>query len=258
MKYCVAVLTRGYSDINSYSTLIQRNNHISRNLTEKTIDILFFHEGNITEEQQTYIQRETPDLNMKFINILGKAFKEEKAHIPILQETNWFGLGYRHMCSFWFVDFWSFVSEYDFLLRIDEDCFIDFNIDNVFSKLNNSAFIAGCVDNDCDFVTVGLNSFSINFIQENADMYAFKNTNVKSPGGPYTNVIGISLNKLRNSEILQKYIDEIDKSGMIYERRWGDLPLWGEVIYYIIGEDTLQIDTSIKYFHGTHHRYVNQ
>ena len=257
MKYCVAVLTRGYSDIQSYSTLIQRNNHISRNLTDKTMDILFFHEGNITEEQQTYIQNETPDLNMKFINILGKAFKEEKNNIPTIPEIANFNIGYRHMCSFWFVDFWSFVSEYDFLLRIDEDCFIDFNIDNVFSKLNNTTFIVARISGDSDFVTFGLNSFSMNFIQENSNTYSFKNTNPKYPSGPYTNILGVSLNKIRNSEILQKYIDEIDKSGMIYERRWGDLPLWGEVIYYIFGEDTLQVDTEIRYYHGTHDAYVN-
>ena len=51
---------------------------------------------------------------------------------------------------------------------------------------------------------------------------------------------------------------EIDASGMIYKRRWGDLPLWGEAIYYIFGDDTLIIDTDIKYFHESHHANVNQ
>jgi hypothetical protein len=43
---------------------------------------------------------------------------------------------------------------------------------------------------------------------------------------------------------------------MIYRRRWGDLPLWGEVIYYIFGSELLKIDKDIKYFHGSHECYI--
>jgi len=78
MKCCIAVLTRGYSDINKYSMLISRNKHILQNLNNKSINMLFFHENNIIEEQQLYIKNQTPELNIIFINILNNSFKKEK------------------------------------------------------------------------------------------------------------------------------------------------------------------------------------
>ena len=56
MSKCIAVLTRGYPTISEYDQLIKRNIHISKNLNDKSLDILIFHEGNITEEHQIYIK----------------------------------------------------------------------------------------------------------------------------------------------------------------------------------------------------------
>ena len=251
MKSCIAVLTRGYDDISNYSSLIKRNEHISQNLDDKTIDILIFHEGNITTEQQKYILEQTPTLNMNFVNISDNAFKPEKSNI-LFEAAPDFNLGYRHMCSFWFVDFWHYVKDYDFLLRIDEDCFINFNINNIFSQLHSYSIVSGKNQKDWAFVTDGLNNFTLNFIQNNSNNYRFKQYEPKLPYGPYTNVVGMNLNKLSENKTLQKYIRMIDNSQMIYKRRWGDLPLWGEAIHYILGNDEYLIDTKIKYIHGSH------
>jgi hypothetical protein len=62
--------------------------------------------------------------------------------------------------------------------------------------------------------------------------------------------------ELKNEQYVKVFFD-VDKSKYIYERRWGDLPLWGEVIYYIFGKDTMLIDKNIKYFHGSHNAQVN-
>lgn len=256
MKSCIAVLTRGYSDITKYSMLIKRNQHISANLKDNTIDILIFHEGNINEEHQKYIKRHTRDLEIKFINISTNAFKKEKALIPF-ERAHDFLLGYRNMCSFWFVDFWHFVKDYDSLLRIDEDCYVNFNIDNIFIDLQEFLFITGIIQDDEPHVTDGLNPFTLDFIKENST-YKFKELKPKDPpSGPYTNIIGISLKDVRENEIFIKYVKEIDSSNMIYKRRWGDLPLWGEVIHYIFGSDSMKIDTGIRYLHDSHHKQVN-
>lgn len=258
MKTCIAVLTRGYKNINNYSNLIMRNKHIEKYLKNKTIDILIFHEGNITNEQQIQISTKTPSLNIIFVNITGKAFNPEKKMIKLIPNVKiGAGLGYRHMCSFWFVDFWKFVDDYDYLLRIDEDCFVNFNIDDIFVKLNDKLFIAGRSSNDASSVTIGLNDFTLDFIKNNSNNYAFKKNISKHPNGPYTNLFGLSLSKIRQNEFFIKYIKQIETSDKIYERRWGDLPLFGEVIYYIFGEDTLLLDKSIKYFHGSHNKQVN-
>ena len=54
-----------------------------------------------------------------------------------------------------------------------------------------------------------------------------------------------------------KYIQHVDSSNQIYEKRWGDLPLWGEAIDYILGTDGLFIDKTFTYYHGSHNSHVN-
>jgi len=255
-KNCIAVLTRGYEDIKQYDLLIKRNNSILQNLNDTSTNILIFHEGNITEQHQVHIQTQTPALKLKFIDISHIAFQKSKEAIPF-EEAHGFGHGYRHMCSFWFVSFFDIVKDYDKLLRIDEDCIIESNIDNIFLELNNNLFVCGHLDKDEEFVTKGLNAFSLEFLNKNKEIYNFKNADTKEPGGPYTNLIGFNLDKMRKIELFEKYRIEIDKSNMIYKRRWGDLPLWGEVIYYIFGHETMKVDKTIKYFHGSHNMKVN-
>ena len=251
MRRCVAVLTRGYNDITMYSKLITRNRTIQENLIDKTIDILIFQEGNITKEHQAYIKNETPDLNIIFIDVNnGMAFKSDKSSIKFHPDTSFFEIGYRHMCSFWFVDFWYFVSTYDRMLRIDEDCFIDFNIDSVLENLDYKNFICGKWMKDIDFVTIDLNKTTLQFLGTDT-------SDVEIPSGPYTNVFAINLEKVRDNQSLRKYIKVVDDSGNIYRHRWGDLPLWGEAIYYIFGMKTLLIDTSIRYIHESHDMKVN-
>jgi hypothetical protein len=252
---CIAVLTRGYDTLDGYSMLIKRNQCIAANLKDKSTHILIFHEGNIREEQQIYIQSQTPDLPLKFVSVVGVGFKPEKSAIP-KESTDWFGLGYRHMCSFWFVDFWGLVGEYDVLLRIDEDCFVDFSIDDVFfgEGASSRLFIAGGTIEDCDFVTCGLNQFSLDFMNWHQ---LSKGKGGLLPVGPCTNLMLFRLNKIREVPVFFQYVEEVDESEMIYRRRWGDLPLWGDAIYYIFGEDTFKIDTRIKYYHASHKAQVN-
>lgn len=248
---CITVLTRGYRDINQYNKLINRNLHISQNLRNKSIDILIFHEGNITNDHMIHIQKYTPELKIIFIDV-SIHFQEHKKNI-IVEDKYDPSVGYRHMCSFWFVHFFDFVKKYNKLIRIDEDCYIKTNIDDIFSKLDNYTFICGKKMPDDDFVTIGLNNFTLNFIKNKN----VKNTNSKKPDGPYTNFFAILLDPVRDNDIFNEYKKEIDKSDMIYKRRWGDLSLWGEAIYYIFGENTLLIDKSVKYFHESHHTGVN-
>ena len=87
-KCCIAILTRGYSDIREYENLIKRNKKILSNLYDKSIDNLIFHEGNITKKQQLYIKKQTPELKLIFIDISGNAFKKDKQNIKIEEEPN--------------------------------------------------------------------------------------------------------------------------------------------------------------------------
>ena len=157
------------------------------------------------------------------------------------------------MCHFWFLDFLHFCDEYEYILRIDEDCFVDFNIDEIFKLLPTKVLIAGAIDKDEEIVTTGLNDFTLNFLRKNG----IKRRS-KSPGGPYTNVFALNLLRIRKNLFLKKYMDEIDNSNNIYIYRWGDLPLWGEVMEYFYDKKDFLIYNKINYYHGSLDVHVNR
>ena len=257
---CTAVLTRGYGSVEQYAMLIRRNDAINQHTTNPAIDHLVFHEGNIPIDHQQYIQSKTPSLPLKFINISTVAFLKEKEQIRIT-EVHHFNVNYRHMCHFWFVDFMKVTNTYNKLLRIDEDCFMQSSVDDIFSQLEGQyTFVAGVIFPDSEPTSVGLNALTMSFIGANKSSLQFAIDDVNDTRisqGPYTNLIGYDLKKVRENVTFLKYQETVDKSEKIYERRWGDLPLWGESIYYIFGNDSMKIDKNIKYYHGSHTYQVN-
>jgi hypothetical protein len=255
-KNAITVLTRGYDSNEKYLSLINRNKGISKNLINKDIDIVIFHEGNITDIQQNYIKNETPDLKIIFTDISEFAFKKENEEIPFYKSYDKNinpPKGYRHMCHFWFIDFLKYCENYNYILRIDEDCFIDFNIDEIFDLLPNKLIIAGMNVEDENDVVYGLNNFTLKFLINNN----LNNIKPRLVDGPYTNIFALNLIKVRNNELILKYMESIDNSKNIYVYRWGDLPLWGEVLHYICEPNDYLITDKIKYFHGSLITYVN-
>ena len=256
-KKAIIILTRGYGSINEYDMLVKRNEHIRNNLSDTNIELVFFHEGNITLEHQKYISSKTPSLKFIFVDIKKDelAFKKEKETIVFEVEPERFPISYRHMCCFWFVNFWNFVKDYDYILRIDEDCNIDFKIDPVFDDLLTHTFITGCLYPEFDFVSVGINDITLDFVKKECNI---EDAQKKIPcAGPYTNVFAINLKKARENKKLEKYVQLVDESNKIYTHRWGDLPLWGEVVDYITGKNSIKIDCNMRYYHATHDKYVN-
>ena len=257
MQKAIVVLTRGYDNVEKYGQLIKRNNSIT--YKDKSIEFLIFHEGNILDHHQDYIAKKSPHLRIQFINIREKAFKEDKRKIPVYPPTRSFSLNYRHMCHFWFVDFWKFVEGYDAIIRIDEDCVIDFSIDEVFSILNRPGLncVYGSWERDQPFVTHGLVQFTRNFVKTITNI---KPETIPTIGaqGTYTNVIGLNLASLRQNHLLQKYIENVERTGAIYQYRWGDLPLWGAALFYLCHRLSYVKLDKIKYFHGSHNSYVGK
>jgi hypothetical protein len=160
----IVVLTRGYEKYSDYSQLIARNKHIETHMKDKEIDVLIFHEGNIVHQEE--LKQETATLRILFIDIKkdGHAFHPEMERIPIDPDTHMFGYGYRHMCSFWFVDFWQFVTKYEKILRIDEDCKILFDPEKVFNSLSQYPIVCACYHGDGAHVTKGLQEHTRKFL----------------------------------------------------------------------------------------------
>jgi hypothetical protein len=245
----IVVLTRGYKDKAQYKQLIARNTHLEK-YANSDIDYIIFHEGNIDQDHQHYISNFTPKLKITFVDV-SKDFRT--ATMEFYQPTASFNMGYRNMCSFWFVEFWKYVTSYSYILRIDEDCLYYSDPTQVLTMLEGSNKVAafGEFSNDHESVTKGLNQFTLDFLHQKGIRPP-----PAQPSGPYTNVIGLNLTLLRKNVMLMEYIKAVKLSNNIYIYRWGDLPLWGEVLRYMYADKDYAVDPTIHYFHGSHKKQV--
>lgn len=228
-KNAIVVLTRGYNDLKSYNMLIYRNRHIAMNFylkldNKENYDVIIYHEGNITLEQQKYIQCSSPRLPLIFKQIeFIDNNNINNCLCPPTDLSNSFTMGYKNMCYFWSIDFLNYLKNYEYIIRIDEDCellHIPTNIIETY-KNNNIVFSSGFYQGEDDAdVTIGLHTLFNDFITNN-NIKPYKN-NIKCP---YTNFMVIHINYFNNNETVQQVLNCIKESNCIFSNRWGDLPI---------------------------------
>ncbi len=258
MKWCISVLTRGYPENASYSTLIKRNVAIHRHAYSHLAplqlpDVVVFHEGNISGDQQAYIQSHTPDMPLVFKSVeaefRGAAGKMESKWCRATPLSDSFSIGYKHMCRFWFGTFFKYLEPYDYICRIDEDCFLREKTRCLYQciKSTSANYISACqmTWSDDPAVTMGIEAL--------AKSEGFAGT--ISPPLPYTNFFIVDAKFYRASAEFQKWVRAVEESNGIYVNRWGDLPLWGMVLSCGIG--SWCVDKRVIYDHDSHGLRLN-
>ena len=223
----IVCLTRGYSDISRYNTLIVRNVGRWKNINKDLkYPLVIFHEGNITAEHQDYIRDRSMGQDLIFKDI----------------SAVWQG-GYEGMCRFMIYDIWEQCKEYDYILRIDEDCVIQSatydpfdQIENSFTKYMTSVWWAESHSET--------NATLPQFIQEltGADIAQFYNNKF-----PYTNVSCANVEYMRGI----KELKIIAESPLQKPNRWGDLPVLGSMLN-IYEKDNIKTMTGLTYYHASH------
>lgn len=267
-RVALAVLTKGYPDIQSYKDIIDRNNLIHQNILSKTeldYDMIIFHEGNITQEQMDVIAHHSqPTLIFRDVRDCGNrlAFDDTRNKInPILcpptELSEKFPLGYKHMCHFWSIDLFEYLSDYDYVLRIDEDCLVDRVDPSVFEAIIEQdvkfAVPLICEVLDAPEVIVGLDTLLSDFLTKKGLEMPLPYSTIKAPN---TNFMMVNLKFFREHQLVQDFLKEVDSSHGIYSNRWGDAPIWGIILYVLSGEDFFELSDT-GYLHGSHDHYVN-
>lgn len=274
MKNAIVVLTKGYKKLKFYHKLITRNisiyNHIfiQHKINFNEYDIIIFHEGNITNEQQIYIQSFTPHMKLIFKDIKKTkpytAFDNSKNKInnelcPPSKLSNKFPLGYKHMCHFWSIDYLNYLKSYKYIIRIDEDCYLlQFN-HKILKKMNeNNINFYSCSwsknwkRSDTKEVVIGLQKTIQEFIKQNNLETKIDFLDIKCP---YTNFMIIDIEYFRNNKLYNKYLEHIDNTSGIYSNRWGDLPIWGIFLSLFLKKNkyyNILFLKGIKYIHSSH------
>jgi hypothetical protein len=268
-KIAITVLTRGYSNILQYDLLIKRNIFIYENIINKSnfeFDMIIFHEGNISQDHQNYISEKSKQ-NLIFKNIKESGNKEafdDKKNIinndlcPPSWLSSHFPLGYKHMCHFWSIDFLEYLKDYKYIIRIDEDCFVNKFDETILNLMinDNIHFVSPeFQDQDDSRVIVGLERLLNEFLIEQ-NIQPLKTFNdIKCP---YTNFMIVNVDFLRNNELINKILKRIDLSHGIYSNRWGDLPIWGMILTTLVDKKHYSECKTISYYHASHNIQINQ
>jgi hypothetical protein len=274
-KGVIVTLAFGHKDFVGYNkTLVKRNKSILDHLWSppgtkygSLMDVIIFHEGNIWVDHQRYIQSETPQMPISFVNI-SSVFQEfhvvNNPFCPpsILTKLENTPPGYFSMCYFWFVAFRKYVTGYDWMLRLDEDCTLAEDSRVAIYGLPETVHFASTQwtnlerTNKFDKITAkyegmvvrGLRNLTITFAQKHNIF-----DTVNSWKAPYTNVMYVNLRWLRNNTIIDAYTKAVIDTDCIYGNRWGDLPLWGAAIL-VAKEATTRL--RLPYYHGSHNVFV--
>jgi hypothetical protein len=268
-KIAIVALTRGYDNLESYQYLITRNQHIQHHILSKSqynFDLILFHEGNISKDHQEYIIKESGfPLQFRDVREHGDklAFDNNRDLIneelcPPTELSLRFEVGYKHMCHFWSIGLFSYMSDYDYVIRMDEDVFVlgidPSIIDSIISEDIKFAIPNICPVLDDPNVIVGLDVLLDRFYQKHNIQPSVRYQDILAPN---TNFMILNLQYFKNHNLIQDFLAEVDASKGIYSNRWGDAPIWGIILYALQNEPFYLCDT-IEYFHGSHGHHVNQ
>ncbi len=244
LKIAVVALTRGYPNNQSqYQTLIKRNESIHRLINrhrDNPADIILFHEGNISDSDQDYIKSNSQD-EIKFVNV-AKYFNKSNL---ILEGDAKFDLGYRMMCRFNMYHIWDEVTDYDYILRVDEDIEIrDFD-PFVFEIMEEKKikYLTGRFTKEYHVQT---NKTLPVFLIENTKLNVKKVYNHRNP---YTNFYASSV-KFWNKEDVKLLLEKIALSEQQIINRWGDHTVQGVLLNH---ENTkINLFPKLEYSHISH------
>ncbi len=261
-KIAIATLLRGVeSGFEKWekTLVIIRNQSIIKNFN-KDCDLIFFHEGNLGEKYKSKIKsfqsifnssnNSKININIKFVEVPDFQISNETLSYLNSKTLDMGNIrtGYSSMCRFWSFGFLNYIDEYDYVIRIDDDCIVLNNFENIISSLENRYI--------CFPKSSGENYREgfVDFLKTYFDKCVIDETQIDAP---YTNFCGFNINKIKKDKRILNFFREIENNHFIHKYSWGDTLLWGIIIkYFLKNDDYLQMD-KIQYIHLSHLTYVN-
>lgn len=213
--------------------------------------VILFHEPDLNNTEKLEIRKRTnSDIYFQEVNFKMPAWVKTS-------KDNWRCLfppaeGYRHMCRFHtkLVYEHPIILKVTWYLRLDDDSHIFRPIRyDIFKYMEHHSFTYGYIfiTNDITECVEGLRGNSTKYITENR-IKATSLANWPELTQVYNN-FEISRVDFWRSEPVQKFIDFIDKSGHIYDQRWGDAPIHTTIVMTFLNLSQIHQFTDIYYQH---------
>ena len=248
-KAAIVGLIRGYGDLQSYFRVIRRNKLLHKNFNARYgYPVILFHEGNVCQEHRDYMSRSTP--NLTFVDVGEDHFSRR----PGVDQLHPADLGYRHMCRFYALGIYDYLTDYDYVMRLDDDSYIESKIGyNIFEFMRSNDLDYGYVKSEYDTHAETMATLPdfvrkyvlTNQITMNCDFEAIDCLHY------YSNfhVTRVSF-WLRND--VQKFLEAIDNDGGIYRYRWGDHVIQTLALKIYSHLSRIHLFEDFKYTHYSH------
>lgn len=244
--FAIFCLTRGYQNVAMYWKLIKRNRSIVKSIGTEH-DLLVFHEGNISDEHQRYIQNETPELRMTWIAVPW--YFPQNFQLPSQSMETWRDgscyPGYHLMCHFHTCDVWNYIKSYEKVLRIDEDCFLEGDWSGIFDTIDERTPFRAA---EGGTPTWGMHSLSDVSLQEHFPEVDMKQLSV------FSTQVFVSFTDFWYSPKVVEYINKFTQFDGSRKWRWGDQET------YAIMFKTCNINAGLfkgfRYYHESHQKLL--
>ncbi len=255
-KVAIICLTRGYDKLEKYNTLIKRNvaiyNHINIGRRWWPWPLLIFHEGNVPLEHQTHIRALSGPQPLFFIDVSSE-FKKPSGFDETKELDKRWPWGYKCMCRFFSGRFRHYVTEFDYTIRIDEDCIIRQWPKEKLGRPDALLQTPYLSEETHDYTNELLPKITRSFLtcrglSEREGFYNHK--------FPYTNVWIISAALFKKPHVTE-FLDYLDAFHFSLYYRIGDLPILGVVMNQFLEKDEHSLLEDVEYFHGSHENIIS-
>ena len=253
MKNCIVILSRG--DIRTLTELKNSLTNLYKNYVEKfPCDVVIFHESDMPKKFIDLASVKFNNLKFKEVSLQPPLFLTEE-NLKFKDPTN-LPTSYRSMCRFYAVDFFNYLSDYDYYMRLDVDSYLPSSIDfDIFKYLNDKKLKYGYVAEIIEHppVVKGLAKYIQKYkekfnIKDKFVDYLLDDKKEYNYRMIYNNFEVGSLDVYKEPGI-KKFLEMLDKSGYIYEYRWGDAPIRTFMLSLFVDRNKIHRFTDIDYTH---------
>ncbi len=254
----IVCLTRGYPDVSGYKRLIRRNRAIYHAINYQRIHqypLILWHQGNIPLAHQSFVLAQESNHDVRFIDVSG-AFQLPQGIEPSELMESW-SVGYRLMCRFHIYYIWQYTRQFDYVMRIDEDCTLRCVAADPIQWLlkHGLDFAAAAFVGESHALT---NQTLAPFVNRYASSVARQSHGAEPYNHvfPYTNLYVTRTGFWRQPEV-QRFLAAVAFERDSIRLRWGDLPVLGAALNMFASAGTIAVIPHLAYRHGSHHLTVS-
>ena len=149
--------------------------------------VIIFHEGDFDERTQTDIINGVRDdcrscvsfraLDPDDFKVPHHIDKEKLERCVATAPTPyWRNIGYRNMCRWWVVHMPRYAAGYDYVMRLDDDAFIEEALPDLFNWMQDKGLVyaSNMIHTDCAMCNYGMKAFFSNMVRDSVELDADK------------------------------------------------------------------------------------